>query len=210
MRREYRGRGLDINAMAADPFAEFGLWLDAAREFGIVEPNAMVLATVDRDGAPTQRHVLLKGVDQGFRFFTNLRSRKAEHLKENPTCSLSFPWSAMARQVNIEGRVETLSDAANDDYFASRPRESQLGAWASEQSTEIGDRAVLEHAFEEATSRFEAGSVDRPPHWGGYLVVPHRIEFWQGGERRLHDRIEYTLTDSAGADAEWTRRRLAP
>lgn len=206
LRQEYAATGLDEADADPDPIAQFRRWLDAALAAGIPEPNAMVLSTATLDGAPSSRTVLLKGLDtRGFSFFTNLSSRKGRELAANPHAALVFPWIALGRQVCVRGSVMALSDQAADAYFATRPRGSQLAAWASDQSSDLPDRATLEDRMAQARRRFGEDPVPRPPHWGGYQVIPTQIEFWQGRADRLHDRLLYT----AGAGG-WRRQRLFP
>jgi pyridoxamine 5'-phosphate oxidase len=205
MRRDYEVRGLSEADLLADPLEQFRLWFDEARKVGLAEPNAMALATVDAAGQPAARTVLLKGLDRrGLTFFTNLESRKAQELAANPKAALLFLWQAQARQVRFEGVIEPVEDAEADAYFASRPRGSQIGAWASAQSSVIAGRAALEAAEREIAARFP-DEVPRPPFWGGYRLVPGCVEFWQGRLNRLHDRLRYTR-HAAG----WTIERLAP
>jgi pyridoxamine 5'-phosphate oxidase len=190
----------------ADPIALFLEWLAAAGAHGIEQPEAMALATATPDGRPSARMVLLRGADQlGFRFFSNRDSRKGGELDENPAAALLFHWQPIGRQVRIEGAVSQLADPESDAYFASRPRDSQLSAWASDQSRPVESRDELLRRLEEAGTRFEGGEVPRPPYWGGYLLAPRSIEFWQHGPHRLHDRRLYTLSG-----AGWTSRLLAP
>lgn len=204
-RREYAGAGLDPADVAASPYDQFARWFTEVERAGIAEPNAAVLATADRAGAPSARHVLVKaaGAD-GFVFYTNANSRKGADLRANPRAALCFAWSAVGRQVSVEGPVAAIPAADSDEYFARRPRESQLGAWASPQSAPIADRAALEEAFAAAAARFP-GAVPRPAHWGGYRIRPERVEFWQGRPGRLHDRVRY---EPHGAG--WRIDRLAP
>ena len=181
-------------------------WLSQAVAAGLDEPNAMVVATADASGAPSARTVLLKGLDdRGLTFYTNLDSRKGRELAANPRAAVAFPWHALQRQVLVRGPVERLPAAAADAYFASRPRGSRLGAWASPQSTVLADRAQLDAAVTAVTERFAGADVPRPPHWGGFLVVPSEVEFWQGRPNRLHDRLRYRR-----ADRRWIVERLAP
>lgn len=189
----------------SEPFAPFGRWYAeaCARE---ADPHAMALATAGADGRPSLRVVLLKGYDErGFVFYTNLESRKSVELAGNPHAALCFLWKALRRQVRIEGRVETVDEAEADAYFASRPRDSQLGAWASDQSRPLDSRAELERRFETAGRRFGAGPVPRPPFWSGFRVAAERIEFWQERPSRLHDRWVFVHEG-----AEWRRDRLFP
>lgn len=194
-------------APAADPIAEFRLWLEAAAAAGEPElGTAMTVATADRDGAPAARVLLLKGVDaSGFSFFSNRDSRKGRELLANPRAALCFHWARLGRQVRVEGAVTLLADAESDAYFRTRPRGSQLGAWASQQSRPIASRAELEARLAETAARFAGRDVERPPFWGGYLLAPERIEFWTGREDRLHDRLLYTR--AAGG---WTATLLSP
>lgn len=193
-----------------EPFALFASWFADAIDAGLPDPNAMVLATVSAEGAPRARTVLLKGFGQdGFRFFTNRTSRKGTDLAANPRACLLFPWHPLQRQVIVEGRAERLSAEEDAAYFRSRPRGSQLGAWASRQSSVIPGREVLEERFAELSTRWpEPDEVPVPDFWGGYLVVPHSVEFWQGRPDRLHDRLRYTREDAPGG--RWLRERLAP
>ena len=191
----------------ADPVDLFRRWYADAVRAGVAKPNAMALATVGPDGRPSTRMVLLSSFDErGFVFQTNYRSRKGEEIERDPRVALALWWEALARQVRVEGRAERTSAADSDAYFAGRPRGSQLGAWASEQSAVIPDRAVLEERLREMERRHAGGPVPRPPHWGGYRVVPDAIEFWEGRENRLHDRILYRRGDGGG----WLVERLAP
>jgi pyridoxamine 5'-phosphate oxidase len=189
-----------------DPIAQFRVWLKDAVEAGLPEPTAMVLATAGADARPLARHVLLKDVDErGFVWFTNYESTKGRQLEQNPHAALAFPWFAVRRQVIVAGSVERLSTAASDAYFATRERDSQLGAWASPQSQVIPDRATLEAAFDDVGRRFAGQPVPRPPHWGGFRLLPDIIEFWHGRPNRLHDRARYTREGEA-----WRVERLAP
>lgn len=206
LRKEYSLNSLDETTLAADPIAQFSLWLEQALAAGIPEANAMSLATVAADHRPSSRIVLIKGVDaRGFTWFTNYDSRKGQDLAINPHAALLFHWVELERQVRIEGRVERVSDLESDTYFKSRPLLSQLAAIASAQSAPICDRATLEQQLLDAGQIYGAQPV-RPPHWGGYRLVPERIEFWQGRRSRLHDRIIYSR-DQQGA---WQRQRLQP
>ncbi len=193
--------------MEADPIKQFARWYQEAEQAGIPLPNAMTLATASREGKPSARLVLLKEVDaRGFVFYSNDASRKGRELAENPCAALVFYWPPLARQVRVEGRVEQVAPAESDNYFASRPRGAQLGAHASDQSKVIHDRAFLEERLEEVARTFPGRDVPRPPHWGGYRVVPELLEFWQEGANRLHDRLRYRR-DEAG---HWVIERLAP
>ncbi len=207
MRRSYGEHGLSEGEIASDPISQFRLWLEeAAANPVIVEANAMVLSTVAQDG-PQSRTVLLKDFsDSGFSFFTNYESRKAHAIAADPHVSLLFPWYAMERQVSIRGIAEKLSELESADYFASRPYSSQIGAWASSQSRELESREYLQNRFEEFAATYpESSPVPIPPHWGGYLVKPSSIEFWQGRYSRLHDRLIFT-TSGFG----WQLSRLHP
>lgn len=208
LRRSYSQRPLNEADCDADPIRQFEKWLDEALSVdGIIEPNAMSLATATRDGTPSARMVLLKGFDQrGFRFFTNYESRKAGELEANPRAALCIWWGALERQVRIEGTIERTSAQESDEYFHSRPWYSQVGAAASEQSRPIAKRELLEQRTMELVARYANQPVPRPGTWGGYRVRPERIEFWQGRESRLHDRIVYER-DAGGA---WKMMRLQP
>jgi pyridoxamine 5'-phosphate oxidase len=207
MRLDYAAQGLHEEAVLADPIAQFERWFEAAQSTGIHEPNAMTLATVGADGQPAARIVLLKALDRrGLAFFTNLESRKASQIAENRKAAVVFWWGPLARQVRFEGTIEPVAEAEADAYFASRPRGSQIGAWASPQSRVIAGRAALEEEARRCDERFPAGAVPRPPFWGGLRLVPERAEFWQGQTDRLHDRLRYLR----GADGVWRIERLAP
>ncbi len=198
---------LDESNVDRDPFRQFQLWWEEALGAGLMEPSAMTLATATPDGRPSARMVLLRGADErGFVFYTNYDSRKGLELAANPHAALVLYWTELDRQVRIEGRVEMTSAEESDRYFAGRPRESQLGAWASSQSGVIPDRAWLDLRFEEVASRFAGREVPRPPNWGGYRLVPISIEFWQGRPGRLHDRLLYQGLENG----EWGLERLAP
>jgi pyridoxamine 5'-phosphate oxidase len=208
MRRDYTERGALLETdLAADWPAQFGRWFADATSAGLVEPNAMIVSTAAADGRPSARTVLLKGYDErGFVFFTNYTSRKGAEALANPAASLVFPWFAMQRQVLVAGRVERVDRAETEAYFATRPRGSQLGAWASPQSQVLPDRAAVDAGLAAAIERFGAeGPVPAPPHWGGLRVIPETVEFWQGRSNRLHDRLRFRLTGGG-----WVVERLAP
>lgn len=206
LRAEYSTVGLTREGLNDDPVAQFRAWFDQACASGIHEPNAMTLATAGNDGRPVARTVLLKQYDaRGFVFFTNLESRKARHLSENPHAALLFPWVALERQVLIMGRVEKVSVAEAAAYFVTRPVGSQLAAWASPQSTVISSRGLLEAKWEEMKRKFADGKIPLPSFWGGYRVLPDLFEFWQGRASRMHDRFQYTRTNGS-----WEIERLAP
>ncbi len=206
-RREYTQGGLDCADLAASPFEQFQRWMEQTIKSGLPDPNAMTVATVDATGQPSQRIVLLKHMDErGFVFYTNLNSRKAQELKQNPKISLHFPWYFLERQVKVCGVVEQLSAAEVLKYFVTRPRDSQLGAWASQQSKPISSRALLMQQFESMKNKFAKGEIPVPDFWGGFRVKPHQIEFWQGGAARLHDRFQYNLQ----TDNSWFIQRLEP
>jgi pyridoxamine 5'-phosphate oxidase len=211
LRTEYKRATLDESGVAADPYRQFERWFAEAVKSQLIEPNAMTLATIDPDGRPAARIVLLKSFDErGFVFFTNYLSRKGRALAAQPDAALLFFWPDLERQVRIEGVAAPLEPAESAAYFSGRPRASQLGAWASPQSEPIAGRAALEVSFAEAQARFADASrpVPCPPHWGGYRLVPDAVEFWQGRASRLHDRIRYRRNrEHAGA---WVIDRLAP
>lgn len=197
---------LDFDAPPADPVPVLEAWLGDARQTDLPNPNAMTLSTIDERGAPTARVVLLKGLDaRGAVFYTNRESAKGRAIDANPLVSLSFHWDPLTRQASIRGRATRVDDAESDAYFASRPRGSQLSAWASHQSQPVADRAALDAAWAEVEARFDGVTVPRPPHWGGYRVSLDRLEFWQGHPLRLHDRIVYVAGDGA-----WAVQRLQP
>jgi pyridoxamine 5'-phosphate oxidase len=206
IRREYARASLDEAHVAPEPMAEFHRWFTQALEAKVLEPNAMALATATREGVPSVRVVLLKGYDErGFVFFTDYRSRKATELAENPRASLCFQWSELERQVRISGTVERTSIEESQSYFSTRPYGSRLGAWASHQSRVIPSRTELERGLLEVQRRFPTDEVPLPPHWGGYRLRPDEVEFWQGRENRLHDRIRY-----ARDGGSWKVERLSP
>jgi pyridoxamine 5'-phosphate oxidase len=204
---------MNFDSPPSDPIALLNEWIEDARRAGIPNPNAMTLATIDAppDGKPSVRIVLLKGLDsRGAVFYTNRLSRKGEALSANPRAALLFHWDPLNRQVRIEGDVTPTSDAESDAYFATRPRESQLGAWASRQSQPVANRAELDRAYAEMEKRFTGAQVPRPPHWGGYRVSLNEIEFWQGQEFRLHDRVVYTPDARGSGRGGWCTQRLYP
>jgi len=205
-RKEYSDRGMDVDDLKADPIAQFADWFAQADALGVHEPNAMTLATTDETGMPFQRTVLLKYFDaSGFVFFTNYGSRKAKQIKENPQVCLLFPWLLLERQVIIQGVAEKISSAESLRYFTSRPRESQIGAWVSDQSSVISSRKFLMLKLAEIREKFSHGEIPLPSFWGGYRVVPQAVEFWQGGPARLHDRFLYQRSGD-----DWSINRLAP
>lgn len=205
-RREYLAAGLEREDLAESPFTQFERWLRQAVDASLRDPTAMALATVDADGYPWQRFVLLKHCDdKGFVFYTNLESRKANQIAGNPHVCLLFPWTDMERQVIVRGTAQRLGAMEVAKYFLTRPHESQLAAWASAQSRPLSSRAVLEEEFERMKHKFSVGKVPLPSFWGGYRVLPQAFEFWQGRPNRLHDRFSYTP-----AGAAWHIERLAP
>jgi len=198
---------LFADRMHPDPIQQFACWFADAEQAGLALPNAMTLATADKQGRPSARMVLLKEVDaRGFVFYTSHESRKARDLKENPSAALVFHWQPLSRQVRVEGAVETVEPDASDRYFASRPRGHQLEAHASQQSRVVRDRAFLEQQFEEVSATFAGQQVPRPADWGGYRLVPESVEFWQEGKDRLHDRLRYRRDETGN----WVIDRLAP
>lgn len=206
LRKEYSLAGLVEKDLARDPYRQFEKWFQEAEAAKLVEPNAMILATVGRDHRPSARTVLLKGFDgRGFMFFTNYESRKGRELEGNPQASLVFPWFALERQVIIEGSVTKVSREESDAYFHSRPQASQIAAWASPQSTLISSRSVLEESVKAIEHKYAGKEVPLPPHWGGWRVSPVTVEFWQGRRSRLHDRLRYRREHD-----EWIVERLAP
>jgi pyridoxamine 5'-phosphate oxidase len=207
IRREYLQGGLRRGDLPAEPLALFETWQEQAIKCGLPDPTAMAVATVGPDGQPSQRMVLLKHLDEhGFVFFTNYGSRKARELAENARVSLLFPWHGMERQVKVCGTAQKVTLAESLRYFATRPRDSQLAAWASQQSAAITSRTFLLNQLEGMKQKFAHGAVPLPDYWGGIRVTPHEIEFWQGGANRLHDRFQYSLQ----ADKAWRIERLAP
>lgn len=206
LRREYLLTKLHRSDLADNPIEQFQLWLQQAIDFDLNDPTAMVLSTVDKDHCPSQRIVLLKDVsDKGFVFYTNSQSNKAQQIAENPNVSLHFPWHKMERQVSIKGKAEKLGIKETLAYFTKRPRESQIAAWASQQSRPIKSRDLLVQQFEKMKARFAKGEVPLPDFWSGYRVKPQSIEFWQGGAHRLHDRFVYTANEDG-----WNIERLMP
>ncbi|MDI1248145.1 MAG: pyridoxamine 5'-phosphate oxidase [Lacunisphaera sp.] len=206
MRKDYGLAGLLEKDLAKNPFRQFEQWFQEAAAAKITEPNAMTLATTGRDGRPAARTVLLKGCDgRGFVFYTNYESRKGRELDARPQAALLFPWVAMERQIIIEGPVARVTREEAEAYFHSRPRASQLAAWASPQSTAIAGRAVIEESYRVVEKKFEGRAVPLPPNWGGFRLMPETVEFWQGRRSRLHDRLRYRR--EAG---DWVIERLAP
>jgi pyridoxamine 5'-phosphate oxidase len=204
-RRQYTKGGLREASMPDDPLVLFEQWQRDASVAGLADPTGVVVATVQPDGSIRQRFVLLKGVSEdGFVFFTNYNSDKAAALAQNDRSSMLFPWNELDRQVSVSGKVEKIAESESDAYFAARPRASQIAAWTSQQSQPIVSRGALEAQYQATLERFDGGDVPRPPHWGGFKLVPERIEFWQGGEDRLHDRFVYQYTN------DWNRSRLQP
>lgn len=212
MRREYLSGGLTQEDLQSDPIDQFQQWMREAIDLGIKDVTAMTLATVSTDGQPSQRIVLLKQVDkQGFVFFTNYASKKAGEIAANAKVSLHFPWHNIDRQVKICGQASKVSTAESLKYFLSRPQDSQIAAWASKQSRTISSKALLLQQVAAIRNKFQSGNIPLPDFWGGYRVKPYKIEFWQGGEHRLHDRLEYTRTNTCDAQgSEWTIQRLSP
>ena len=204
-RRQYTKGGLREASMPDDPLVLFEQWQRDASVAELADPTGVVVATVQPDGSIRQRFVLLKGVSEdGFVFFTNYNSDKAAALAQNDRSSMLFPWNELDRQVSVSGKVEKIAESESDAYFAARPRASQIAAWTSQQSQPIASRAALEAQYQATLERFDGGDVPRPRHWGGFRLVPERIEFWQGGEDRLHDRFVYQYTNG------WSRLRLQP
>ncbi|MED5355625.1 MAG: pyridoxamine 5'-phosphate oxidase [Pseudomonadota bacterium] len=204
-RRQYTKGGLREASMPDDPMVLFEQWQRDASVAGLADPTGVVVATVQPDGSIRQRFVLLKGVSEdGFVFFTNYNSDKATALAQNDRSSMLFPWNELDRQVSVSGKVDKIAESESDAYFAARPRASQIAAWTSQQSQPIASRGALEAQYQATLERFDGGDVPRPGHWGGFKLVPERIEFWQGGEDRLHDRFVYHYANG------WSRLRLQP
>ncbi len=207
LRAKYTTRGLDIKDLNPNPFLQFELWFKQAMEAKLLEPNAFSLATVGTDMMPSIRTVLLKIFDEkGFVFFTNYKSTKAKQIEENPKAAALFAWLDLERQVKIEGNIEKISKTESLKYFLSRPKGSQIGAWVSHQSQVISSRSLLEQKFDEIRKKFVKGEIPFPDFWGGYIIKPTKIEFWQGGQDRLHDRFVYEVQN----DNSWNISRLAP
>lgn len=207
IRKEYSQQSLSENDVETDPILQFKKWLDHVLAAGVEEPNAMTLATASMEAVPSARIVLLKDFsEKGFIFFTNYNSYKGQQLSENPKACLVFFWKELERQVRVTGLVFKLSSVESDEYFNSRPEASRIGAWASPQSQVIESRSWLDERFNELTGKMKDGNIKRPPHWGGFVVKPVIIEFWQGRTNRLHDRIQYSLQE----DGTWQIERLAP
>jgi pyridoxamine 5'-phosphate oxidase len=208
-RIQYETAGLERSDLHDNPFFQWHTWYDQAAEAGVTEPNAMTVSTIGLDGVPDSRIVLARGVDNtGIVFYTNYASEKSEQLQKNPVASAVFAWLDLHRQVRVRGQVVQVPKQQSDEYFASRPRESQLGAWASPQSQVISDRSVLTERLDQFRKQFEGSEVPRPPSWGGWLIAPTMFEFWQGRPSRLHDRFRYTRPNAS--DTAWTIERLAP
>ena len=206
LRKEYTLASLDIDSVDKNPFDQFRKWFNEAQKSELIEPNAMVVSTVDSKRQPYQRTVLMKALDEnGIVFYTNYESRKAKQIKENSNVSILFPWYGLERQVAIIGKAEKVSTTESLQYFTSRPHGSQLGAWVSQQSKVISSRSILEVKLNEMKHKFKEGKVPLPDFWGGYRVVPESFEFWQGRKSRLHDRLMYTK-----ANGDWTIDRLSP
>ncbi|MDJ0713314.1 MAG: pyridoxamine 5'-phosphate oxidase [Prochloraceae cyanobacterium] len=207
LRRNYTLAGFSEADAAISPIDQFKIWFQQAVDANLTEPNAMTLATISSEGKPSARIVLLKDVDdRGFVFFTNYESVKGQHLLENPQAALVFFWIELERQVRVEGKAEKVSSAESDAYFSTRPRGSQLGAWVSKQTEVIASREVLQSKLEELEQKYADKEIPRPPHWGGFRLIPSEFEFWQGRPNRLHDRLRYRLAENGN----WIRERLSP
>lgn len=206
IRKEYSLKSLDLFNIADNPLTQFKVWFQEALTASTIETNAMTLATINKENKPSARVVLLKGIDHGFLFFTNYESDKGKELERHPFAALTFFWPELERQVRVEGRVEKVTEGESDDYYFSRPVPSQIGAWTSPQSHVIPDREYLERRQEEVEQKFKKEEISRPPHWGGYRLVPQSIEFWQGRPSRLHDRLKFELDETGN----WQINRLAP
>jgi pyridoxamine 5'-phosphate oxidase len=206
IRKDYSLKSLEIQDVASDPLQQFRHWMEEAIQAEALEVNAMCLSTISKDGFPNSRIVLLKELDQGFVFFTNYESSKGKELAASPKASLTFFWPEIERQVRVVGTIGKISEKESDTYFFSRPISSQIGAWASPQSQEIPDQTVIENSQKRLEEEFKLNAIQRPAHWGGYRLIPHRIEFWQGRPSRLHDRISYELEGGTN----WKKVRLAP
>lgn len=207
LRREYSQSVLDTDTTHTSPYRQFKKWFEEAQESEVLEPNAMILSTVDQNHQPFQRTVLMKALDdRGIVFYTNYKSRKAQQIEENSRVSILFPWYSLERQVIILGKAEKISSKESLAYFTSRPFGSQLGAWVSQQSKVISSRSILEMKLAEMKQKFKEGKVPLPDFWGGYRIVPESFEFWQGRKSRLHDRLLYTPNESG----DWKIERMAP
>ncbi|NEP00597.1 MAG: pyridoxamine 5'-phosphate oxidase [Symploca sp. SIO2E9] len=207
LRRDYTLKGLSEKDIHPNPFEQFQTWFEQALAAKLPEPNAMTIATATPEGKPFARMVLLKDYDErGFVFYTNYESRKGQHLQKNPWAALTFWWAQLERQIRITGQVEQVSPPESDRYFHSRPKASQIAAWASHQSQVISSRQVLEQRLQQLKDKYENQEIPRPPYWGGFRVIPQEIEFWQGRESRLHDRLLYRRQD----DGAWDIQRLCP
>ena len=208
-RIQYETAGLERSDLHDNPLTQWHAWYDQAAEAGVTEPNAMTVSTIGLDGVPDSRIVLARGVDDtGIVFYTNYASEKSEQLQKNPVSSAVFAWLDLHRQVRVRGQVIQVPQQQSDEYFASRPRESQLGAWASPQSQVISDRSVLTERLDQFRKQFDGSDVPRPPSWGGWLIAPTMFEFWQGRPSRLHDRFRYSRPNASATS--WTIERLAP
>jgi pyridoxamine 5'-phosphate oxidase len=207
IRKDYRLQSLLEKDVDANPIKQFEIWWHEALQSSIDEPNAMTLATSTSSGKPSARIVLLKAIrNNGFVFFSNYRSHKGKQIDDNPFVALVFFWKELQRQVRIEGEIKKISDQESDEYFSKRPLESRIGAWSSPQSEVIESRDILEKNASDYTNKFDSQNIPRPPHWGGYIVSPMLVEFWQGRPGRLHDRLQYTISETT----KWKIERLAP